>query len=37
MPILMLKVAVVALAAILALELGMIAAEWDEARQDAPR
>jgi len=34
MPILMLKVA---LAAIVALELGMIAAEWDEFRQDAPR
>jgi hypothetical protein len=30
MPILMLKVAMVALAAILALELGMIAAEWEK-------
>jgi len=32
----MLKVAMVAVAAILAL-VGMIAAEWDEAGQDAPQ
>jgi hypothetical protein len=33
MPILMLKIAMVALAAILAVELGMIVAAWDDQRR----
>jgi hypothetical protein len=33
MPILMLKVAMVALATILALELGLIASQWDDQRR----
>jgi hypothetical protein len=33
MPLLLLKIGFIALAAILAVELGMIAAEWDEQRQ----
>jgi hypothetical protein len=33
MPLLMLKIGFIALAAILAVELGMIAAEWDEQRR----
>jgi hypothetical protein len=33
MPLLLLKIGFIALAAILAVEFGMIAAEWDEQRQ----